>query len=94
MKKKIVTILSIAFFFTSCNSWFDVTSSDEIREEDHYSTEIGFQQSLIGCYIAMAEDDLYGKNLSWYGLERLGHQFYPQVYAGSDAIPLDLHKFA
>lgn len=94
MKKKIIILLSIVLFFTSCNSWFNVTSSDEIREEDHYSTEIGFQQSLIGCYIAMAEDELYGKNLSWYGLERLGHQFYPQIYSNDDEVSFNLQNFS
>ena len=54
--------------------WFDVTSGSEIREKDHYSTLAGFQQSLIGCYISMTDNALYGKELSWYAIEILGHQ--------------------
>lgn len=75
MKKYLFTILTAIVTLTSCSDWFDVTSNSEIREKDHYSTETGFQQSLIGCYIGMADDDLYGKTLSWHALEILAHQF-------------------
>lgn len=63
------------FSFSSCNDWFDVTPKSEIRGEDHYSTVTGFQQSLIGCYVAMTDDNLYGKYLSWHMVEILAHQF-------------------
>lgn len=64
--KATILFAAAALTFTACNDWFDVTSSNEVREADHYSTDAGFQQVLTGCYIAMAEDALYGKNLSWY----------------------------
>lgn len=60
---------------TSCNDWFDVTAPSEIRKDDHFSSVTGFQQSLIGCYIAMTDDALYGTNLSWYATELWAHQF-------------------
>ena len=75
MKKYLLPILTAIVTLTSCSDWFDVTSNSEIREKDHYSTETGFQQSLIGCYIGMADDALYGKTLSWHALEILAHQF-------------------
>lgn len=77
MKKFIFTLLICSVALSSCSDWFDVTSGSEIREKDHYSTLAGFQQSLIGCYISMTDNALYGKELSWYGLEILGHQFNP-----------------
>lgn len=77
MKKYISILLISMITLTSCNDWFDVTSESEIREKDHYSTLAGFQQSLIGCYIGMTQDALYGKALSWYAIEILGHQFNP-----------------
>ena len=60
------SLLLILPALSSCNDWFDVTSSNEVREKDHYSNDMGFQQTLIGCYISMAEQNLFGKNLSWY----------------------------
>lgn len=77
MKKIIFTLLICSVALSACSDWFDVTSGSEIREKDHYSTLAGFQQSLIGCYISMTDNALYGKELSWYGLEILGHQFNP-----------------
>lgn len=77
MKKNIFISLILMVTFSSCSDWFDVTSGSEIREKDHYSTLAGFQQSLIGCYIGMTDNSLYGKDLSWYAIEILGHQFNP-----------------
>lgn len=62
---------------SSCENWLDETASSEIREEDHFSTEEGFRQSLIGCYINMTSDALYGKDLSWGMVEMLARQFTP-----------------
>ena len=59
-------LLLIIPSLSSCDDWFDVTSSNEVREKDHYNNDIGFQQTLIGCYIRMAQQDLFGKTLSWY----------------------------
>ncbi len=79
MKQHNIMIILAVFIlsFTACNDWFDVTSGSEIREEDHYSSTTGFQQSLIGCYIGMADQVLYGQNLSWHLIEFLGNQFEP-----------------
>ena len=76
MKKYILILLTSVVTLSSCSDWFDVTSGSEIREKDHYSTLAGFQQSLIGCYISMTDNALYGIELSWYAIEILGHQFF------------------
>lgn len=76
MKKQTILILLIAAVgLASCDDWFDVTASNEIREEGHYDTEDGFRQSLIGCYIAMGDVGLFGKNMSWYVPELAAHQY-------------------
>jgi hypothetical protein len=76
MKQYILLIYGLVILsFTSCNDWFDVTSGSEIREEDHYSSATGFQQSLIGCYLGMADETLYGRNLSWNLIELIGNQY-------------------
>ena len=64
---------------SSCSDWFDVTAPSEIRKDDHFSSVTGFQQSLIGCYIGMTDDALYGTNLSWFATEIMAHQFNPYV---------------
>lgn len=74
MKRYIVSALAL-MMCASCNKWFDVTASSEIRREDHYKSVQGYQQTLVGCYIGMSESPLYGKTLSWYALEMLAHQY-------------------
>ena len=85
MKKYILILLTSVVTLSSCSDWFDVTSGSEIREKDHYSTLAGFQQSLIGCYISMTDNALYGKELSWYAIEILGHQFNPVTSNSSNS---------
>lgn len=94
MKKKILGLLAIIVLTaTSCNDWFDVTSKSEIKEEDHYSTVTGFQQSLIGCYIGMTDESLYGKYLSWHLIERLGNQFQPASPSSNSYIEYRLQNY-
>lgn len=84
MKKNIYTtfICLASIIITSCSDWFDVTAPSEIRDKDHFSSITGFQQSLIGCYIGMTDDALYGTNLSWFATEIMAHQFRP--YTSTD----------
>ena len=79
----IIAILASAVMMTSCEKWLDETASSEIREEAHFSTEEGFRQSLIGCYINMTDNALYGKDLSWGMVEMMARQFTPYALAGS-----------
>lgn len=86
MKKIYIYLLFVlvgAAGLTSCESWLDETSNSEIREEDHFSSEEGFRQSLIGCYINMTDESLYGKELSWGMVETLARQFQPYASASS-----------
>lgn len=83
--KVLTTALAGVLLTTSCNDWFDVTSSNEIREKDHYATDNGFKQSLTGCYMKMAETDLYGMNLSWYMPDLIANQTRPLPYYTTNA---------
>ncbi len=87
---KLYKTLSIALagvlLLTGCNGWFDVTSSNEIREDDHYSKDSGFKQTLIGCYLTMSEENLYGMNLSWFVPDLIANQ--TRLYSGSSTSAL------
>jgi hypothetical protein len=52
--------------FAACEKWLDVAPSSQIREEEQFQSETGFQQALLGCYLGMAKEALYGCYLSWY----------------------------
>lgn len=81
MKKQFISIALLlagaAGTLTSCENWLDVTSGSEIRAEDHFKNTEGFRQALIGCYIGMTDQTLYGKDMSWLVPELLGQQFEP-----------------
>lgn len=66
--------LGMALGLSSCEKWLDATPPSEMRAEQHYNNVLGFQQTLTGCYIAMTADQAYGKNLTWYAVELMGHQ--------------------
>lgn len=66
-----VAIVAMAILFTSCNDWLDVTPSDEIRVDEQFSTQEGFQDMLRGVYIAMADRQLYGEHLIYGDIEFL-----------------------
>lgn len=88
---KILTILFVgSLLVTSCNDWFDITSSNEIRENAHYSKDSGFKQSLIGCYIKMGEENLYGKDLSWYMPDLLANETHKYVAYNSNITSCEL----
>lgn len=81
-----LVLAAAAFSLVSCENWLDVTASNEIRKDDHYSTELGFQQTLIGCYIEMAESELYGRTLTWNEIERMAGQ-YRRMQANYSSLP-------
>lgn len=71
---------------SSCNSWFEVTPVSEVRADQHFKSVKGFQQSLTGCYIALSDQVLYGKGLSWYLPEIVAHQYREQVTESDKAL--------
>ena len=48
----------------SCNDWLDVRPDTEQKEEDQFSTYKGFRDALTGCYMALANEDVYGCRLT------------------------------
>ncbi|MDR1719532.1 MAG: RagB/SusD family nutrient uptake outer membrane protein [Dysgonamonadaceae bacterium] len=57
-----IIILTLTLALSACNEWLDINPALEIREEESFSTEQGFQDLLVGAYIRMASSSLYGLN--------------------------------
>lgn len=72
-----ISVIVFAILISSCKDWLDVTPPSQIREEDQFNSVEGFQQALIGCYIAMTDEMLYGRALSWSTIELMAGQFEP-----------------
>lgn len=75
--KNIIVILAAVSLFSSCSKWLDVTPPSQIPEDAQFETVEGFQQALIGCYIGMTDQYLYGRTLSWSVFELMAGQFAP-----------------
>ena len=90
---KYLLLSAAALAAVSCESWLDVTPPSEIRAEAHYSSAEGFQQTLIGCYLAMGEADLYGENLTWHMIEMLGRQYDARKNTAADDYDLDRYNY-
>ncbi len=75
--KYIICSILLAVSTLSCSKWFNEVPSTQIRDDEQYSTETGFQQVVIGCYLAMVEENLWGRNLSFYIPDILSKQYSP-----------------
>jgi len=76
--KKIRFILFVCSCFllgTSCNNWLDVKPNDRLEQEEMFSSEQGFENALIGVYIDLKSDVLYGKNMSMDFVENLAQHW-------------------
>ena len=60
----ILILLLTAFGASSCNDWLDIRANTEQKDEEQFSTAQGFYDALIGCYMTMADRNIYGEQLS------------------------------
>ena len=62
---KNVLVLFLVCIFFSCENWLDVSPKSDIKAEDLFSKERGFEDAMVGVYSLMTLPDLYGANLSF-----------------------------
>ena len=60
-----IIILMVSLFFISCENWLDVSPKSDIKVEDLFSTQEGFEDAVMGVYSLMTLPDVYGANLSF-----------------------------
>lgn len=76
MKNKIIFFLTLsALTLASCDNWLDVSPKAEIKADKLFETEAGFKDALVGIYIGLTDQHVYGANLSWEALEFLACQY-------------------
>ena len=49
----------------NCENWLDVSPKSDIKVEDLFSTQEGFEDAVMGVYSLMTLPDVYGANLSF-----------------------------
>ena len=68
--------ISIAFtLLTSCNDFLDVQPKGQLTEGEMLEDITGFEDAMFGVYGKLATSNLYGENLSWGLVDKLGQQF-------------------
>lgn len=72
----IATLLLLAVGAVSCKDWLDVYPRSEITSNKVFENEDGFYSALAGLYIKMADDKLYGFDLTCGYLDMMGGAVY------------------
>lgn len=85
MKKKILyTIVALAATFatTSCENWLEATSSTSLPADKVFESPEGFSEALVGVYLNLQDNEVYGMNLTWYTAELIAYPYNTSVTAG------------
>lgn len=64
-------ILMVGLMLTGCNDWLDIKPAEQERENDLYEKVNGFKGALAGCYATLAEQSVYGRNLTMTDIDCL-----------------------
>ncbi len=82
LKPLYIACITSALCLTSCSGWFDVSPKTDIKAEELFETEEGFQSALAGIYITMTDNDSYGRDLT-FGLPDQLAQLYDMIPDGT-----------
>lgn len=68
-------LLSLLFLNLSCNDWLDISPKEDRKKDEIFSKPEGFRNVLIGAYIRMKSNDLYGKEMVCGTIENLAQHW-------------------
>lgn len=94
MKRNIKIIglgLCLTFSLQSCEKWFDVTASNQIKAEDQFASVDGFKDALMGVYLALGTPSLYAKDMSYNMMDILSQQY--MSFTGEGASYANMQSF-
>ena len=73
---KFLVCIALVFLAAACeDNWLDEQSSTQLTAEEQFETRDGFKDALIGSYIGITAQELYGKDLSWNMVDLLSQQY-------------------
>lgn len=96
MKKQLTIVclaLSIICCDTACNKWLDVKPSSQVSEEDQFSSEAGFKESLTGVYQLLSQPALYGRDLSFGFVDVLGQNYTNTTTVGHESFTAATYNY-
>ncbi len=78
MRKTYIALLQAVFcllLLPSCSDWFDVSPKTDLKADELFSTESGFQSALTGIYLSLTSPDAYSGSMSFGLLDQLAQQY-------------------
>ena len=76
--KRIIPVVLTALALAgsvSCDKWLDITSDNEVLEEDAFTSSKGFRNALIGVYRQIAGANLWGQELTWGAMSAFVYEY-------------------
>ncbi|MGI6242632.1 MAG: RagB/SusD family nutrient uptake outer membrane protein [Prevotella sp.] len=92
MKKSLykisIPLFGILILFCSCSDWFDVSPSTDVKADELFETEEGFESALTGIYLSLAERHTYAGDMSFGLIDQLAQEYdyVPDGASGKDAV--------
>ncbi|MDR6784321.1 hypothetical protein ABIE26_002290 [Pedobacter africanus] len=75
MKKSLYILFSILTLTAlSCKKWLDVKPGTQVKQDELFSTEAGFNQAILGSYVQMGPG-LYAGNMTTTMISALGQNY-------------------
>ncbi|WP_316820743.1 RagB/SusD family nutrient uptake outer membrane protein [Pedobacter gandavensis] len=59
--------LLLVLTMSSCKKWLDVQPKTEMKQEELFASQQGFNEAMVGAYVTMTKDAVYGRELT-YGM--------------------------
>ena len=91
-KLTIICCTALSLFLSACSDWFDISPKTDVKAEDLFETESGFQSALAGIYIAMTNQNSYGANYTFGQLDKMV-QYYDRTPGGQQVDPSVIFQY-
>ncbi|MGN0068880.1 MAG: RagB/SusD family nutrient uptake outer membrane protein [Prevotella sp.] len=79
MKKNILVgilfMTGLSMLISSCDEWLDVKPKAEVESDELFETESGFKDALIGVYLSLTDNSVYGKEMTFGFMDVLAQQY-------------------
>ncbi|SHG64476.1 RagB/SusD family nutrient uptake outer membrane protein [Pedobacter caeni] len=66
LKNRCLPVFLLAVLtLSSCKKWLDVQPKTDLKQEELFSTEQGFNEAMTGAYVSMTKEATYGRELTF-----------------------------
>lgn len=79
-------LAALVLLTTGCSEWFDLSPKTDVKADELFESESGFESALTGIYVLMTDQSLYGAAFQYDFVERLAQRYdkYTQTMPTDD----------